>query len=262
MDSRNKIFTGAACLGVAGILLYQFLSAHQQVYWLSVLFLGLLMFVCESLGENLRTRGTSTYGITVLTAALLALNTPSAMLVALCGAFSLQDLKTKKNPWVMVFNGLQYAIGLAAAAFVYHALGGSSRAFELGETLKSIPILLLAMLVFWVINSAMTSLASYWEYGLEPREFYKKDAIKLLPNYIFYTLLGMALGDHLRPERLPHHIPEPRDGCRGGGERRGRNPGGLYRSHYRRDGGSGFPGLRGVTFLPHGPGRSLVLQRP
>ncbi len=194
MDSRNKIFTGAACLGVVGILLYQFFSVHQHVYWISVFFLGLLMFVCESLGENLRTRGGSTYGIMVLVAAMLALNTPSAILVALCGALSLPDIKLKKSPWVMLFNGAQYALGLAAASFIYHLLKGSARAFELDETLKSIPILLLAMLVFWLINTAMVALADYWEYGLAPREFLTRDALKLLPNYLIYSLLGMALG--------------------------------------------------------------------
>ncbi len=194
MDSRNKIFTGAACLGVVVILLYQFLSVHQDVYWISVFFLGLLMFVCESLGENLHTRGGSTYGIMVLVAAMLALNTPSAMLVALCGAFSLQDIKLKKSPWVMLFNGAQYSMGLAAASFIYHLLKGSTRAFELGQTLKSIPIMLLAMVVFWLINSAMVALADKWEYGLAPREFFTRDALKLLPNFLIYSLLGMALG--------------------------------------------------------------------
>lgn len=194
MDNRNKILTGAAGLAVIGILLYQILSAHQDVYWISVFFLGILMLICESLGENLRTRGSSTYGIIVLVAAMLALNTPSAMLVALAGALSLQDLKIKKSPWAMAFNGVQYALGLAAASYVYHLLGGATRAFELVETLKSIPWLLLAMLVFWMVNTAFTALANHWEYGLAPRDFFMQDALKLLANQLIFALLGMALG--------------------------------------------------------------------
>ncbi len=194
MDSRNKTLTAAAALAVLGILLYQFLSAHQGVYWISVLFLGALMVACESLGERMRTRGASTYGLVVLVAAVLALNTPSALLVALAGALSLTDLKEKRSPWALAFNGLQYALGLAAAAFLYHLLGGSTRAFELGETLKSIPWLIAAVLAFWAVNTALTALANYFEHGLDPVAYLKGDALKLLPNQVVFSLLGMALG--------------------------------------------------------------------
>ncbi len=94
----------------------------------------------------------------------------------------------------MAFNGIQYALALAAASFFYHLLDGSTRAFELGETLKSIPWLIVAVLVFWAVNTALTALANYWEHGLSPVDYLKGDALKLLPNQIIYALLGMALG--------------------------------------------------------------------
>jgi HD-GYP domain-containing protein (c-di-GMP phosphodiesterase class II) len=194
LSSRNRVFTGLAALGVLGILLYQALSAHQGVFWLSVAFLGVLAVICESLGSGLETRGRSTYVIMVLAASLLALNTLSAVLVALLASLSLQDLQSKRSPWAMAFNGLQYALGTAAACYIYHALGGAARFFELGKTLRSIPYLLLALVAFWAVNALMTSLANLWEYGLPPLQYLRRDALRMLPNQLFYGLLGMALG--------------------------------------------------------------------
>ncbi len=194
MDNRNKLLTGICWLAVAGIILYQTLSAHQKIYWLSVVFLGILMMIGESLGENLHTRGSSTYGIIILFAALLSLNTASAVLVALFGAFSYQDIRMRKSLLVLAFNGAQYALAITASAFFYHLTGGAARSFTVESALKSILPLLLASIIFWAINSLIMTLATSWEYSLGFVEFLRKDALKLLPNQLIYSIVGLALG--------------------------------------------------------------------
>jgi len=195
LDSRNRLLTGAAALGVLAVLLHRALAAHEQVFWLSVLFLGALAVISESLGGDLRGGNSrTTYGIIPLTAAILALNTLSAVLVALCAGVSLRDVRKRRSPWAMAFNGLQYALAVSAASFVYHALGGTTRSFELGKTLRSIPFLLLAMAAFWAVNAALVSLAVHWEHGVRPLYFLRGEALPMLPHQLAYGLLGMALG--------------------------------------------------------------------
>ncbi len=194
MERRNRFLTAAVGLGVLAVTLHRVLAAHEQAFWLSVLFLGALAAVSESLGSELHGRGRTTYGIVPLVAAVFSLNTLSAVLVALFAAFSLQDLKRRRSPWALAFNGLQYALSLTFASFLYHALGGASRAFELGETLRSVPVLMLAVAAFWAVNTALVSLAVHWEHGVSPLDFLRRDALRMLPNQLFYGLLGMALG--------------------------------------------------------------------
>jgi HD-GYP domain-containing protein (c-di-GMP phosphodiesterase class II) len=194
MSVHNKALTGIGCAGVVGVVLYQLLAAHQSIFWLSVVFLGILMFICESLEENLHTCGSSTYGMIVLFASMLALNTLCSVLVALVGAFSYQDWKIRKSPWVLVFNACQYALAISTGSFFYHLLGGASQSFRVRDVAGSILPLLVAALFFWLVNSLLVSAASFWEYGIKPADFYRQDALKLLPNQIIYAYVGLGLG--------------------------------------------------------------------
>ena len=129
MDRRVMALASLGLAGSVGVILFLALAGDQPVFWFSVFLLGILAVICETLGERMASGGRSTYGIIALFAAIAALNTPSAMIVALVSAFHMRLLKRKDSPWEMAGSAAIYAVCTWAAAAVYHALGGASRAF-------------------------------------------------------------------------------------------------------------------------------------
>ncbi|RJP33517.1 MAG: HD domain-containing protein [Actinobacteria bacterium] len=194
MDKRVMALASLGLAGAVGVILFLTLAGDQPVFWFSVVLLGVLVVICESLGESMTSGGRSTYGIIALFAAIAALNTPSAMIVALFGAFHLRLFRHRDDPWELAFNAALYAICTWAAAAVYHALGGASRAFTLSNSLKSLLPLLVAAAVFWALNTLAMAAALRWQKGVEPVDFLKSDAFRLLPNQIIYALVGLAMG--------------------------------------------------------------------
>jgi HD-GYP domain-containing protein (c-di-GMP phosphodiesterase class II) len=194
MDSRVKAVAALLAVGSFAVILYLALASNMPIYWFSVVLLGALMIICESLGENMSSGGRSTYGIIVIFAAIAALNTPSAMIVALFGAFHLGLARRREDAWNLAYTAVVYAMGVWAASALYHVLGGASRAFTLSSALKSLAPLLAAAAVFWVINTVFMAIALMWEKGVEPRDFVFSDALKLLPNQLIYALVGLGMG--------------------------------------------------------------------
>lgn len=181
-------------LAALGIILYLAWNDGQPVLWFSVVLLGISMVLCESMGERMVQGGWSTYGIIVIFAALTALNTPSAMIVALCGGFRLGRGKERLSPETVLFNGAMYSLAVWAASATYHVLGGSSRSFTLEAGLKSVLPVLAAAAVFWLLNTGGMALALRFMRGLEPARFLKTDALRLLPNQLVYALVGLSVG--------------------------------------------------------------------
>lgn len=201
--SPGRIMTGGArlylpavlgCLAVLGVILFLVLVDDQPVFWFSVAILGASMILCESMGERMTLAGRSTYGIIVLFAALASLNTPSAMIVALCGGIRLGGREDRTPPEAVLFNGGMYALAVWGASATYHALGGASRSFTLAAGLKSILPALAAAAVFWALNAAAMAFALRSARGLEPVLFLRADAVRFLPNQLIYALVGLSVG--------------------------------------------------------------------
>jgi HD-GYP domain-containing protein (c-di-GMP phosphodiesterase class II) len=194
MDKRVMVLASLGLAGSLGVILFLTLVGDQPVFWFSVFLLGVLAVVCETLGERMYSGGRSTYGIIALFAAIAALNTPSAMIVALAAAFHLQLLKRKDNPWELATSASIYALSTWAASGVYHALGGASRSFTTSNSLRSLAPLLVAAAVFWALNAAFVAVALRWSKGVDSVDFLKSDALRLLPNQLIYALVGLAMG--------------------------------------------------------------------
>lgn len=190
------VFTLAALgwLAAMGVILFLTLAKDQPVLWFSVLLLGASVILCESMGERMSLGGRSTYGIIVLFAAVAALNTPSAMIVALLGGLRLGGREEGVSPESVLFNGAMYSLAVWAASATYHALGGSSRSFTLEAGLKSILPTLVAAAVFWVLNAGGMALALGLKRGVQPARFLRTDALRLLPNQLVYGLVGLSVG--------------------------------------------------------------------
>jgi HD-GYP domain-containing protein (c-di-GMP phosphodiesterase class II) len=194
MDRRVMGLAAVGAVGSLVVILYTTLVSHQPVFWFSVAMFGILMVVCESLGDKMVSGGRSTYGIIIIFGAIAALNTPSAMIVALFGSLHLQLIQRGEEPWRLVFNGALYSMYAWAASAVYHVLGGISRSFTQSDVLRSLVPLIVAAGVFWALNSIFTGLALWWQEDVEPTAFINKDALRLLPNQIIYSLVGLGLG--------------------------------------------------------------------
>ncbi len=194
MDTRVKVLAAAGLMGSLAVILFLTLAGDQPIYWFSVVLLGALAVVCESLGERMTCGGRSTYGIIALFAAIAALNTPSAMIVALAASFHLLLLRRRDDPWEMAASAAIYALCTWAAAAVYHAAHGASRAFTTADSLRSLAPLLLAAGVFWVLNAACVAAALRWSRGVSPLAFLRTDALRLLPNQVIYAFIGLAMG--------------------------------------------------------------------
>ncbi len=182
------------CLASLAVILYLVLAKDHPVLWFSVVVMGILMVICEGMGESMVLGGRSTYGIIAIFAAVSALNTPSAMIVALCGGLRLGRGGLKDSPVRMAYNGAMYALATWASSAVYHSLGGSSKSFDLGAGLRSILPLLVAAAVFWTLNAAGMALVLHGSRGTDPLRFLMTDALRLLPNQLLYGLIGLAMG--------------------------------------------------------------------
>lgn len=194
MDNRVRLMAGTMAVGSLAAIVVQAAAFDQRIYWFSILLLGALMVICESMGEKMKSGGRSTYGIIALFGAIAALNTASAMIVALCGALNLRLARRRDDPWGLVFTGAMYAMGAWAAAAVYHVLGGSTLQFTASAALKSILPVLAAAAVFWAVNAALMAAALTWRDGVDPLLFLRRDALRLLPNFFLYALVGLCLG--------------------------------------------------------------------
>jgi HD-GYP domain-containing protein (c-di-GMP phosphodiesterase class II) len=193
MDSRLKAVVGVQAATVAGIVAYRALAGDQPFLWFSIVLFGLAMILCESLSERREGGGFTTYGIVALMGGLVATNGLSITLAALFGAVSLRG-QNRRDPWRGIFNGLQYAVSIGLASLVYSGLGGLSRSLTLGQAFRSIPELLLAALVFYVVNSLQVALAQGFEKSLPLRSFYTPATLLLAVNQLLYSLVGMVAG--------------------------------------------------------------------
>jgi HD-GYP domain-containing protein (c-di-GMP phosphodiesterase class II) len=194
MDKRVMALASLGLAGSLGVILFLTLAAGQPVFWFSVVVLGVLVVICETMGERMTAGGRSTYGIIVLFAAIAALNTPSAMIVALFGAFHLRLLERRDDPWEMAASAALYSLCTLAAAAVYHGLGGASRAFTLNTSLLSLAPLLVAAAIFWAMNTLGMAAVLWWLKDVKPVDFIKSDALRLLPNHLIYALIGLGMG--------------------------------------------------------------------
>jgi len=173
---------------------YLTLAKDQPVFWFSVVILGCLMVICESLGEEMAGGGRSTYGLIALFAAIAALNTPSAVMVALFGALHLRFHRWKEEWGRMAYDAAMYSLATLSASAVFHALGGNSHYFTLRGGLRSILPALAAAAVFWCLNAAGAAYFMRWERGTHPLAFLRENAVKLLPNQLIYGLVGLGTG--------------------------------------------------------------------
>ncbi len=194
MDNRVKLLAGVMAAGSLAVILVLTLAFDKPVYWVSVILLGAIMVIGESMGDRMKCGGRSTYGIIALFGAIAALNTPSAMIVGLCGALHLGLLQRREDPWELVFTGSTYAVGAWAAAAVYHGLGGAAMQFTVSGALKSILPTLVAAGAFWAVNTAAVAAGRFFQGQAEPVRFLREDALRLLPNFFLYSLVGLCVG--------------------------------------------------------------------
>jgi len=194
MDIKVKALASLGLAGSLGVILYLTLAGDQPIFWFSVFLLGAMAIICETLGEKMASGGKSTYGIIILFAAIAALNTPSAMIVALAAAFHLQLIRRRDNPWELATSAAIYSLCTWAAAAVYHALGGATRSFAATDFVNSLAPTLAAAVVFWALNTMLIAAALRWSRGVDPVDFIKSDALRLLPNQIIYAFVGLFMG--------------------------------------------------------------------
>jgi HD-GYP domain-containing protein (c-di-GMP phosphodiesterase class II) len=195
MDRR--VMSLAALVAVAAsliVIFYLTLVSHEPVFWFSVVLLGLLMVLYESLGDRMAGGSRSTYGIIILFAAIASLNTASAMIVALFGAAHLGLLGENEEVSNLLLNAGFYALYTWGAAALYHVLGGGARSFTLASAARSLAPLALAALAFWAMNSLAVGGVLAWSQKMEPKEFFRSDALRLLPNQLIYAFVGLGLG--------------------------------------------------------------------
>src|SRR4030042_4168180 len=195
MDRRVMGFAGLAALaGSLIVILYLTLVSHQPVLWFSVVLLGLLMIVYESLGEKMTGGLRSTYGIIILFTAIASLNTASAMIVALFGAAHIGLLREREEPSNLVLNAGLYGMYTWVASALHHVLGGAPRFFTLTSAARSLAPLAVAALAFWALNSLAVGGILAWSTTTEPKVFFKSEALRLLPNQLIYAFVGLGLG--------------------------------------------------------------------
>ncbi len=193
MKGKLKALLAAQGAAVAGIIAYRTTAGHQDVLWFSLVLFGIITILAETLGDRGEGGTTTTYALIPLVGAIVALNGVTAVLVALLGAFSLRG-GSRRDPMCMAFNGMQYAISTGAASFIYYALGGSHQSFTLSQGFKAIPFILLAAVVFYIVNSLQVAIVTGWEKGQQLQAFYRRSNLVMVANQLVYALVGLVAG--------------------------------------------------------------------
>jgi len=193
MQGKLKALIAAQAAAVVGVIAYRAAAGHQHVFWFSLVLFGIITVLAETLGDRGEGGTKTTYGIIPLIGAIVALNGITAVLVALFGAISLRG-GSWRDPWRMAFNALQYALSVSAASFIYYALGGHHQAFTLSEGFKAIPLILLATLVFYAVNSLQVAIVAGWEKNQPLQAFYRRANLLKVVNQLVYALVGLTAG--------------------------------------------------------------------
>ncbi len=193
MQGKLKALMAAQAAAVVGVIAYRATAGHQHVLWFSLVLFGIITVLAETLGDRGEGGTKTTYTLIPLIGAIVALNGITAALVALFGAVSLRG-GSRRDPWRMAFNGLQYALSVSAASFVYYALGGHHQFFTLRQGFEAIPLILLATLVFYVVNSVQVAIVTSWEKNRPLQAFYRRANLLMVVNQLVYALVGLTAG--------------------------------------------------------------------
>ncbi len=193
MQGKLKALIAVQAAAVVGVIAYRAAAGHQHVLWFSLVLFGIITILAETLGDRGEGGTKTTYGLIPLVGAIVALNGITAVLVALFGAISLRG-GSRRDPWRMAFNGLQYALSVSAASFVYYAVGGAHQSFGLSQGFKAIPFILLATVVFYAVNSIQVAIATSWEKNRPLQAFYSRTNLLAIVNQLIYALVGLTAG--------------------------------------------------------------------
>ncbi len=115
-----------------------------------------------------------------------------AGLLAMVGSFRLRDVRGQTPPRALIFNRAQVFLGVFVAALVFHLTGGTLARTGL-SVVSDIAPLVLAGVVFALLNLSITSRYLSWWLGKSLRTIWRVDLSFAWANYLGDILLGLLI---------------------------------------------------------------------
>ena len=195
VNRRLWLFTGTLA-GVAAI--GAALGWHvglTAVSWPVVGFFLLLNLAIEAFPVHLpfnADKGTLSASSACYLAEIVLFPPVIAGLLAMVGSLRMRDIKGQTPPRALIFNRAQVFLGVFAAALVFHVTGGTLARTGL-SVVSDIAPLVLAGVVFALLNLSITSRYLSWWLGKSLRTIWRVDLSFAWANYLGDILLGLLI---------------------------------------------------------------------
>jgi HD-GYP domain-containing protein (c-di-GMP phosphodiesterase class II) len=177
-------------------------AVRMPVHWSFALFvLALATLVAENAAVALPRGVTSSLSFSMSVAANVLLGPTAAGLVALCSGVSLDDLRSRVPPLVLLFNIGQVLGAHITAGWIYLALGGRTLSVQ-GEAFRPlnhvdlpevlVPLALLAVSAFG-INALLVTMGFAVKYGVTVADVWRQHLSWVLPIQMSLSVVGVFI---------------------------------------------------------------------
>ncbi len=183
---------------LASLLLIYLFFAKYQIFWTAILLFGILTLLAESLGINLPRVGAISVSSAILYAVMIVFGPLTAALVAIFTSVTWKDIRERSSGYRYLFNGGESVLATGVAGLVYVYTGGNLM-FDRGLILSDFPGILIALtlslLVFFLLDSILVSVAIALYEDVSPVSIWLLDCKWTFFNYVTLGVLGIALAE-------------------------------------------------------------------
>jgi putative nucleotidyltransferase with HDIG domain len=197
---RFPLLAVATFVGGVAVLLAS--AIKMPIHWTSAFFvLALATLVAENAAVALPRGVTTSLSFSMSVAANVLLGPTSAGFVALCSGISLDDLRSRVPPLVLLFNIGQVLMAHVAAGWLYLALGGRTLvtggvSFE-PLTYVDLPTLLVPLVALAVsafgINALFVTMGFAVKYGASAADVWRQHLAWVFPIQMSLSVVGVFI---------------------------------------------------------------------
>lgn len=199
--SRRFVFLAIAAFA-CGVSVLVSSALRMPIQWSAAFFvLAFATLVAENAAVALPRGVTTSLSFSLSVAANVLLGPTSAGLIALCSGISLDDLRSRVSPLVLLFNIGQVLITHVAAGWLYLALGGRILA---GEGLSFVPLtyvdlpqLLLPLMLLAVsafgMNALLVTVGFAAKYGVTAADVWRQHLSWVFPIQMSLSVVGVFI---------------------------------------------------------------------
>jgi len=202
-EHASRRFTALAVVTfAAGVLALIVSEVRMPLHWSAAFFvLAIATLVAENAAVTLPRGATTSLSFSMSIAANVLLGPTASGFVALCSGISVDDLRSRVSPLVLVFNMGQVLVAHIAAGWLYLGLGGRTLIDSTGAAVpiiySELPTLVLPLSVLAVFafgaNAVFVTLGFSVKYGTAPQDVWRQHIAWMFPVQMFLSVVGVFI---------------------------------------------------------------------